>query len=216
MKKLDELLAYWRMQLAGVPDVLALPADRPAPPIPSFSGGEVAILLPQRLVEEIEALCAEHGCTLFIALCAGLMVLLSRYTGQEDFLLGTDLANRTATELEDLLGFFVNVLPLRARLAGDPTFVGFLHRVRKTAQGAYAHQELSFDKLVELISPGRSAQQNPLVQVIFVMQNMMLPPWVIAGTTIELFPLAGAAFQVRSGGIRRSESERDPIEMALS
>jgi hypothetical protein len=184
-ERLHALQAYWRGQLAGAVDVVAMPTDRKRPAEPNFTGGQINLAIPPPLTRKLEELCREQRCSIFMLLCAAFMLLISGITGQDDLIIGTDLANRKGRELEGLIGFFVNVLPLRARISGDPTFVEFLKNVRATALGAYAHQEMPFDKIVEDASPGRSSGHNPLVQVIFVMQNTPPAPLNVTGLEIE-------------------------------
>jgi hypothetical protein len=168
---LEKQLAYWRAQLRGAPAVLQLPFDRARPAVQSFEGAVHTVTLSAGQVSEFRRWSRGQGATLFMTLAACFQLLLSRYSGQQQIVVGTDLANRTSVELERLIGFFVNVLPLRTDLSGDPTFRELVGRVRETALGAYGHQEMPFDKLVEELSPERTLSHNPLVQVLFVMHN---------------------------------------------
>src|SRR5581483_11755463 len=142
-------LEYWRKQLEGVPPLLQLPTDRPRPELQTYNGSVCSIKLAKTLLQKLLALSRREGTTLFMTLLAAFQVLLARYSGQKDLVIGTDLANRTRVETERLIGFFVNLVPLRLRLEGDPKFRELLQRVREVALGAYTHQDMPFDKLVE-------------------------------------------------------------------
>jgi hypothetical protein len=162
---LETLLAYWKRQLADLP-VLQLPTDRPRPTKPSFRGAWQARVLPRKLSEGLKELSRREGVTLFMPLLAALQILLQRYTGQDDIVVGTPIANRTRKELEGLIGFFVNTLVMRSNVAGNPSFREFLGRVREMALEAYAHQDVPFEKLVEELKPNRDLSRNPLAQVM--------------------------------------------------
>jgi acyl carrier protein len=168
---MEKQLAYWRKALQGAPAVLELPTDRPRTATRSFQGAYELVALPIDVIERLKAFSRQQGATLFMTLVAAFQVLLSRYSGQEHVIVGTDLANRTSLETERLIGFFINVLPIRSDLSGDPPFDEFLRRMKDVTLGAYAHQEMPFDKIVEELQPERSLSHNPLVQVLFVMQN---------------------------------------------
>ena len=163
---LEGQLAYWKEKLADL-STLELPTDRPRPPVPSYQGAHLTFDLPAPLTQALKELSRREGTTLFMTLLAAFQVLLHRYSGQEDIAVGTPIAGRGRTELEGLIGFFVNTLVLRSDLAGDPAFTELLARVRETALGAYAHQDLPFEKLVEELSPSRDISRNPLFQVMF-------------------------------------------------
>ena len=168
---LEDQLSYWKKQLAGAPALLQLPTDRPRPAVQSYRGAVQSIELSQELTQGLQALSARQGVTLFMTLLAVFQTLLYRYTGQNDIVVGSPIANRNRAEIEGLIGFFVNTLVMRTDLSGNPTFKELLTRVRETALGAYTHQDLPFEKLVEELHPQRSLSQSPLVQVLFVMQN---------------------------------------------
>ena len=172
---LAEQLAYWRRQLAGAPPVLALPADRPRPRIQSFRGAERPFEIPQELAHGLRELARSTEATLFMVLLAAFKVLLWRWTGQQDLVVGTDAANRNRREIEPLIGFFVNILPLRTWLGGQPTFRELAARVREVTLEAYAHEDLPFDRLVEELRPERSLESMPLVQVLFLLDNTPSP-----------------------------------------
>jgi len=168
---LEQQIAYWKKQLDGAPQVLDLPTDRPRPPKESFRGDIKGIPLSPELTEKLKALGRNEGVTLFMTLLAAWNVLLARYSGQEDIVVGTPIANRNRSEIEGLIGFFANTLVLRTDLSGNPSFRALLARVRDMALGAYAHQDLPFEKLVEELRPERSLSHNPLFQVLFALQN---------------------------------------------
>jgi amino acid adenylation domain-containing protein len=169
---LESQCAYWRERLAGAPTV-ELPTDRPRPPAQSFRGATWRTSLPAALSSSLSALAREQGVSLFMVLLAGFGALVSRYTGLEDVVVGTPIAGRTRAELEGLIGFFVNTLVLRTDLSGDPMAGELLSRVRETALGAYAHQDLPFERLVEELQPQRDLSRNPLFQLMF---NLLSPP----------------------------------------
>ena len=168
---LEKQLGYWKQQLGGELPALELPADRPRPAELSYRGGRVGVELPAELIWQLKALSRQQGVTLFMTLLAAFKVLLYRYTGQTDLVVGTPIAGRTRVEMEGLIGFFLNTLVLRTNLSGDPSFRELLERVREVALGAYAHQELPFEKLVEQLHPERDLSRNPLFQVMFILQN---------------------------------------------
>ncbi len=165
-------LDWWRLQLQSAPAMLELPADRPRPSNPTFRGATEMFELPGRLCRDLKIFSQSEGGTLFMTLLAAFQALLARYTGQFDIVVGSPIANRSRAELEPLIGFFVNTLALRTRLDGDPTFRDLLARVRETTLGAYAHQDLPFEKLVEELQPERTLNRNPLFQVMLVLQNV--------------------------------------------
>ncbi|MBV9107973.1 MAG: AMP-binding protein, partial [Gemmatimonadetes bacterium] len=168
---LDRQLAYWRERLAGAPELLELPTDRPRPPVRTYRGASVPVELPLDLLERLQALGRSEGATLYMMLLGAFQVLLSKYGGSEDVVVGSPIAGRTRGEVEELIGFFVNTLVLRTDLSGDPGFRETLRRVREATLGAYAHQELPFEKLVAELQPERSLSHSPLFQVMFTLQN---------------------------------------------
>ncbi|MDP8934385.1 MAG: amino acid adenylation domain-containing protein, partial [Cyanobacteriota bacterium] len=167
---LETQLAYWRQQLNGI-SMLNLPADRPRPAIQSYRGKRQFLQLPKQLSEALETLSQREGVTLFMTMLAAFKTLLYHYALQEDIVVGSPIANRNRSEIEALIGFFVNSLVLRTDLSGNPTFRELLNRVKEVALGAYAHQDLPFEKLVEELHPDRALNQNPLFQVAFALQN---------------------------------------------
>ena len=174
-ERLEQGLSYWRRQLRGAPHLLELPADHPRPPVQTFRGAHQAVTLPQTLSKALAEVGRSEGATLFMTLLAAFKVLLFRYTGNTDIVVGSPIANRTWTETEQLIGFFLNTLPLRTDLSGQPSYRDLLRRVRQVTLSAYAHQEAPFEKLVEELQPVRSTAHNPLFQVMFVLQNTPAP-----------------------------------------
>jgi amino acid adenylation domain-containing protein len=163
--RLSELLNFWRAELTDLP-LLDLVTDRPRPPVPSFQGGTVPVQISPEVVTRLRGLAQEQGATLFMVALAGFSVLLSRYSGQDEVVIGSPVAGRTRSNTEGLIGFFVNTIVLRCDLRGDPTFREVLTRTRDRAVRAYAHQDLPFEKLVEQLHPDRDASRNPLHQVV--------------------------------------------------
>ncbi|MFJ2261195.1 amino acid adenylation domain-containing protein, partial [Streptomyces sp. NPDC087844] len=163
---LDAQLGYWTHRLAGSP-VLELPTDRPRPPVRSSEGSALRFTVPERTAQMLRGLSRRSGVTMFMTLLAGLDVLLSRYAGSDDVVVGTPVANRNRTETEDLIGFFVNTLVLRTDLSGDPSFAELLGRVRETALGAFSHQDVPFEQLVDELVTERDRSRTPLFQVMF-------------------------------------------------
>ena len=165
-ERLTAEVEHWRARLAELP-VLDLPTDRPRPPVQLHRGADLAFTVPAPLVDRLTRLGRERRATTFMVLLAAFEVLLTRWSGQEDVVVGAPIANRSRPEVEGLIGFFVNTLVLRVDLSGDPPFTTVLERVRAAALDAYAHQDLPFEKLVEELAPDRDLSRNPLVQVIF-------------------------------------------------
>jgi amino acid adenylation domain-containing protein len=180
---LERQLAWWRERLAGVPP-LALPTDRPRPATPAYRGARTPVILPPAGAAEVGELARCEGATLFMTLLAAFSAVLGRWAGQETLAVGTPIAGRTRVELESLIGFFVNTLVLPADLAGDPTGRTLLGRCREAALGAYAHQDLPFEKLVEALRPDRELARAPLFQVLLAVQNTPLPDAELPGLTL--------------------------------
>src|ERR1044071_9743117 len=168
---LEQQLAYWRKQLEGAPAVLELPTYQPRPPIQTFRGARQTAVLSPALTSQIKELSRSEGVTLFMTLLATFQVLLHRYGGGDDIVVGSPIANRNRSELEGLLGFFVNTLVLRTDCSGNPLFRELLQRVKKVALEGYSHQDVPFDKLVDELKPERSLSYSPLFQVTFALQE---------------------------------------------
>ncbi|MCY1015596.1 amino acid adenylation domain-containing protein [Pyxidicoccus sp. MSG2] len=167
---LDAQLGYWKQQLAGA-STLELPTDKPRPPVQTLRGARVSVGLSRPVSDALRALCQQEGATPFMALLAAFQVLLSRYSGQEDISVGTPIAGRNRSELEGLIGFFVNTLVLRVRVSPSASFLHLLRQARESALGAYAHQDVPFERLVEELQPTRDLSRGPLFQVMFALQN---------------------------------------------
>ncbi|MFG2053057.1 amino acid adenylation domain-containing protein [Micromonospora sp. NPDC048930] len=168
----SEDMRYWRRQLDGVASVLEVPTDRPRPPVQTFHGAARSRVLSPRAADELRRFSQARGATLAMTVLAAWQALLWRYTGQRDICVGTPVAGRVRAELEPMVGFFVNMLPLRTVLDGDWTFEELLGQVRRTALGAYDHQEVPFERLVDLVDAPRDLSRNPLFQVMFNMLNV--------------------------------------------
>ncbi len=168
---LDRQLNYWRTQLADAPTLLTLPTDRPRPAIQTDHGATHHFQIPATVSQKLEALSQQVGGTLFMTLLAAFNVLLYRYSGQSDILVGSPIANRQQQVTESLIGFFVNTLVLRTDLSGDPSFKELLERVKEVSLAAYSHQDLPFEMLIETLQPARDLSHTPLFQVMFILQN---------------------------------------------
>ena len=204
---LQRHLDYWKRHLADAPHMLALPTDHPRPAVPTRRGAYEALTLSSELAHSLRALGRRKGVTLFMTMLGAFDVLLSRYSGQTDFLIGTDIANRRQGTTEALIGFFVNQLVLRVDLAGDPTFNELLERVKEVTLNGYAHQEAPFEKVVEMLSPERNLSHAPLFQVKLVLQNastnnLELPELTLgmveSGSPVAKFDLTLAVYRERA------------------
>ncbi|MBV9265441.1 MAG: amino acid adenylation domain-containing protein, partial [Acidobacteriaceae bacterium] len=184
-EEVAQQFAYWKNQLAGAPERMELPTDRPRPTVQTYRGAIETIVLPVELLDALRALSQRENATLYMTLLATFQILLFRYTGQEKIVVGSPIANRTRAEIEDLIGFFVNTLVMYSDLSGNPTFREFLQRVREVALGAFSNQDLPFEKLVKAIAPDRDLSVNPLVQVLFVLQNPRRSILQLAGVEFE-------------------------------
>ncbi|HEX2254143.1 MAG TPA: amino acid adenylation domain-containing protein [Thermoanaerobaculia bacterium] len=173
---LERQLAYWRRHLAGCPERLRLPTDHPRPAVQRHRGVRHRFRLDPGLRDDLRRLGRAEGATLFMVLLAGFAALLHRLSGQDDLVIGANVANRHHLETEGLIGFFANLLALRTSLAGDPPFRALLAEVREVALGAYAHQDVPFERLVEELRPRRDLGFTPLVQVVFSFQNVPTTP----------------------------------------
>ncbi|OKH20890.1 non-ribosomal peptide synthetase [Hydrococcus rivularis NIES-593] len=207
---LQSQLNYWKQQLGNAPAALELPTDRPRPSIQSDRGAIQSLILSQSLTRALKDLSQQEGVTLFMTLLAAFKVLLYRYTGQQDIAIGTPIANRNRTETEELIGFFVNTLVLRTNLQGNPSFRQLLKRVREVTLGAYAHQDLPFEQLVEEIKPERDLSHSSLFQVMFILQNAPMEALELPGLTLNTLPVESvtANFDLT---LSMSESDRGLI-----
>ncbi|WNG56874.1 amino acid adenylation domain-containing protein [Archangium gephyra] len=185
---LEQQLSYWRQQLSGAPAALELPTDKPRPSVQSHRGAHLEVHLPKVLSESLTAFCQREGVTPFMALLASFQVLLSRYSGQDDISVGSPIAGRRHAELEGLIGFFVNTLVLRSRLSAVSSFRELLHQVRETTLGAFAHQDIPFEKLVEELQPPRDLSRTPLFQVMFALQNAPTSNLELPGLSLRALP----------------------------
>ncbi|WP_019503651.1 non-ribosomal peptide synthetase [Pleurocapsa sp. PCC 7319] len=168
---LKSQLTYWKTKLGGSLPILQLPTDRPRPAIQTYRGASQYLAFPQDLTNSIKSLTQQECTTLFVTLLTAFKVLLYRYTGQKDIIVGTPVANRNRAEIQEIIGFFANTLALRTDLSGNPTFRQLLNRVRQGQQEALAHQDLPFEKLIAEIQPERDLSRNPLFQVMLVFTN---------------------------------------------
>ncbi|PPA87727.1 non-ribosomal peptide synthetase [Brevibacillus laterosporus] len=167
----EKQLGYWREQLKDINAQLVLPTDRPRPAVKTYNGSREGFLCPPELLEDLRKLSDEHGATLYMTLLSGFMILLRSYTQQTDLTIGTPIANRDRSELENLIGLFVNTLVIRSDLSGDPTFAELLGRVKMTALDAFSHKDIPFESVVDALDLERSRSYSPLFQVMFVLQE---------------------------------------------
>lgn len=185
----EALLTYWKQQLANLP-VLQLPTTRPRAEVKTNRGASHNFVIPATVSQQLQQLSQQAGVTLFMTLLASFKILLQRYSNQNDIVVGTDVANRNQAEIEQLIGFFINLLVLRTDLSGNPTFLELLQRVRSQTLAAYAHQDLPFDELVRELQPERNLSSTvPLFQVLFVLQNTPSSDLVLPGLTLNLLEL---------------------------
>jgi amino acid adenylation domain-containing protein/FkbM family methyltransferase len=188
---LAKQLEYWREQLAGAPETLALPTDKPRPAVQSFCGGQQHFELSSELSEQLKELSRQESSSLFMTLLAAFQALLHYYSNQTDIVVGVDIANRHRVEVERLIGFFINILLMRTNLSGNPTFRELLTMVRETTLAAYAHQDLPFERLVEELQPERSLSGMPLVQTMFSFHNAPQAELKLSDLTLRPFESDG-------------------------
>ncbi|HJT56849.1 MAG TPA: amino acid adenylation domain-containing protein, partial [Ktedonobacteraceae bacterium] len=201
-------LAYWRNKLADSSPTLLLPTDYPRPAVQSLQGAALRIELPLELCEELRTLSRREGATLFMTMLAIFFALLKRYSGQDDISIGTGIANRRWRETESLIGMIINTLVLRTRLSSELTFRELLKQVREVTLEAYAHQDLPFERVVEVMQPERKLSQNPLFQVVFAFHDSPLPELEWPGMEVELLEAinnGSAKFDLNLTVIPRSE-----------
>ncbi|QHG14907.1 non-ribosomal peptide synthetase [Nostoc sp. ATCC 53789] len=214
-------LNYWKQQLADAPPLLELPTDKPRPAVQTFCGATQEFQIDQNLSKQIKTFSQQSGATLFHTLLAAFVVLMFRYSGQDDICIGSPIANRNRREIESLIGFFVNTLVLRNQIKGNPSFNEFLSQVRQVATSAYTHQDVPFEQVVEALQPERSLSYNPLFQVVFVLENFLLdtlelpdvtltPQFVERGTS--QFDLTLAVWETKAGLIGSWEYNSDLFE----
>jgi amino acid adenylation domain-containing protein/non-ribosomal peptide synthase protein (TIGR01720 family) len=184
---LESQLNYWKKQLGPHPPELVMPLDHPRPAVQTHNGARSSFAITAEIQHQLNALSRREGVTMFMTLLAAFQTLLYRYSSQEDIVVGTDMANRNRAETENVIGFFVNMLVLRTDLSGNPTFRELLARVREVCLGAYAHQDLPFDSLVDELEPERNPSRNPLFQAVFVLQNTPSSELKLPGITLSPF-----------------------------
>ena len=187
---LAEHLDYWKQQLSDSPALLELPTDRPRPGVQTFNGSYETYLLPPALAAALNELSRREGATLFMTLLAAFQTLLARYSNQEVINVGTPIANRTRAEVEGLIGLFINTLVMHGDVSGDPSFRQLLHRTREAALGAYAHQDLPFEMIVDELKLERNLSYTPLFQVMFVLQNAPLQMPALPGGQLQIGEIA--------------------------
>jgi len=212
-KILERQLDYWKEKLADAPTTLDLPTDFPRPSTRNMEGARISAKLPEELGNSLKDLSQREGTTLFMTLLAAFQALLYRYTKQEDIVVGSPVAGRSMLETENLIGAFVNTLVFRGDASGNPSFREFLARMRETVLGAFSHQELPFEKLVEELNPERKIDRSPLFQAMFAMQSEPEPTLVVEG--LKLTPLklqnASSKFDLSLD----VEAEKDELRVAL-
>ncbi|MBG9798758.1 non-ribosomal peptide synthetase [Brevibacillus laterosporus] len=183
-KVMNQQLAYWKKQLAGNLPVLQLPIDRTRPSVASGAGQRDTLVMPKELVNKLHVLCKRQGVTLYMALLSAFKVLLSRYSGETDILVGSPIANRTRLETEGMIGFFANTIVLRSQLSDNPTFTELLKQVREGTLEAFSNQDVPFEKLVEVLQPERTKNITPIFQVMFTLQNTRRTDFKLSDETL--------------------------------
>ena len=187
--RLESDLSYWRNRLSGILPS-ELPVDRPRPPIQTYNGAKRSKVISSTTSNSLDVLSRQERASLFMTLLTAFVVYLHRSIGRDDVLIGTDVANRNRVETENLIGFFVNLLPVRVEVSGDPTFRELLGHVRDTMFEGYAHQDLPFDKLVAALNPRRDRSRNPLFQILCVLQSE--PDYTrLPSLTVDTFDVDG-------------------------
>jgi hypothetical protein len=186
---LDELVHYWKGELQGAPPLLDLPLDRPRRKVQRHEGAHLELALPSELADGVRDLTRETGATVYMVLLSAFATLLYRLTGSDDVVVGSPIAARTTAELTQLIGFFANTIALRVRLGGNPSFRELCSRVKTTALGAYRHQELPFDRVVDALDVRRDPSYSPVFQVNFRAEEGVRPPLSLTGTTTSSIPV---------------------------
>ncbi|MFE0443144.1 amino acid adenylation domain-containing protein [Streptomyces fungicidicus] len=212
-------LAYWKATLAGLPEGLELPADRPRPAVADHRGDTVRTDVPAEVHRRLAALAAEHRCSMFMVAHAALAALLSRMGAGTDIPIGTPIAGRVDEALDDLVGFFVNTLVLRTDTSGDPSFTELLDRVRRTDLEAYAHQDMPFERLVEVLNPARTLSRHPLFQILLSFQNDTPTAFAASGvevTEVGVSDGGGAKFDLAVQLAERTASDDEPDGLTCS
>src|SRR6185503_8769321 len=184
--RLQKQAVYWKKQLEGAPALLELPTDFPRPAVQGFEGVTELCVFPATLLTNLKALSHREGVTLFMTLFASFQVMLARYSGQDDIVIGTPIAGRVRAELEPLIGDFVNMLAVRTDLSGNPSFRDLLQRTKKVALDAYDNQDLPFESLVEELEHGRDMSRAPVFQTIFILETAPPPPPAMQGLKLEI------------------------------
>jgi len=188
-ERLEKQVDYWKQQLAGAPTLLQLPTDFPRPAMQRSQGASSLIHISAEFTEQLQSLSNQTGATLFMTLLSGFAVLLARYSGQSDIVIGSPIANRTHSQTESLIGFFINTLALRLDLSGNPSFETVLQQARRVALEAYDHQDLPFEQLVEELKPERNLSHSPLFQVMLELQDAPLSNLELSGLTVTQLEL---------------------------
>lgn len=209
----QEELAYWKNQLAGMPEELDLPLDYPRPAVQSIWGAKHRAKIPKMVGERLRAMGRQQGTSLFMTLLAGWKSLLFRYTGQEDIIVGAPVANRNRSEYENMIGPFVNSVLLRTDVSGDPPFLDLLRRVRTMVFDAFSYQDFPFERLVEVLQPARNMSRNPLYQTDIILQNAPGGIYRVTGMTFEPLPVETGTAQLDLSLDLRDEA--DGIAVAL-
>ncbi len=188
-RPLEQLTAYWKKQMTGAPALLELPADHARPPLQTHTGDTVSLTLPASLITQLKTLSSRERVTLFMTLLAGFKVVLHRQTGSTDLVVGSPFAGRDHAETENIVGFFINTLPLRTDLSGDPTVQELLARVRSVALATYDHRAMPYEKLVEELQPSRNLSFDPICQIFFALQNMPVTALRLGGLRLSIEPV---------------------------
>ncbi|MEM7034538.1 MAG: condensation domain-containing protein, partial [Chloroflexota bacterium] len=184
----EKQIRYWQQQLDQAPPIQALPTDKPRPDVQTFNTAKVSIEIPHPVINQAKQLSKNAGVTLYMILLSGFKLLLSRYLGQTDIVVGTPIANRNLTDVENVIGFMLNTLVLRTDLSGNPSFMTLLKRVRDVALGAFDNQDLPFEKLVEVLNPERHLNYTPLFQNMFNFHNNPTPNITVPNLKVSPYP----------------------------